>query len=123
MRPKRKTITFPDRWKLTYSELANIHPSHQAIANSMIEYMTGRVEHNIRALERIVMNSYEEYKVMSRFDCKPIRFKWVCISKQHCPPFKEKYAFAVYSGRNLLSAVFESENLAGSVVARKDYQP
>ena len=123
MRAKRKTITFPDRWKLTYSELADIHPSHQAVANSMCDYMTGRKEHNIRSLERIVMNTYEEYKIISRFDCKAVKFKWICISKQHVSPYKERWAFAVYSGNKLLSAVFESENLAGSVVARKDYQP
>jgi len=89
----------------------------------MVMYMNGTNRHDIRALERAVMNEYEECKVMSRFDCKAVRFKWVCISKQHVSPYKERWAFAVYSGNRLLSAVFESEDLAGSVVTRKDYQP
>jgi len=123
MRAKRTTKKYPSGWKLTRSDLLGIHPSHQRIADSMVMYMNGTNRHDIRALERAVMNEYEECKVMSRFDCKAVRFKWVCISKQHVSPYKERWAFAVYSGNRLLSAVFESENLKGFGVERGDYQP
>jgi len=122
MRAKRITKKYPSSWKLTRSDLLGIHPSHQRIADAMVAYMNGTNRHDIRNLERVVMNTYEEERVMARFDCKAVRFKWVTIAKQHVSPFKERYAFAVYSGNKLLSAVFESENLAGSVVQRKDYE-
>lgn len=123
MRALRRTKTFPSGWKLTFSELANIHPSNQAISDAMCDYMAGTNRHDIRNLERKVMNTFEEQKIMARFDCCSIRFKWTCISKQHVSPFAERFAFAIYSGKKLLAAVFESENLRGFGVEREDYVP
>ena len=122
MRALRKTKTFPDGWKLTFSELSNIHPSNQAIADAMRAYMAGTNRHDIRNLERAVMSEYEEQKVMARFDCCSIRFRWTCISKQHVSPFAERFAFAIYSGKKLLAAVFEDSGLGGRVVERGDYK-
>ena len=123
MRPLRKTKTFPDHWKLTTSNISGIHPSNQVIADKMVEYMEKTNRHEIRNLERVVMNEYEEQKVMARFDLAGVKFRWRCISKQHCSPFAERYVFAVYSGSRLLAAVFESPNLKGKVVEREGYEP
>ena len=120
MRPKRRTISFPDGFKLTFSELAGIHPSNQNVADAMRQYMTGRNKHDIRECERIVMNQYEEEKTMAKMDCVSIKFRWRVIAKQHNPPFHEKYVFAVYSGKSLLSAVFEDTTIMGFAADKED---
>lgn len=122
MRPKRKTKTFPDGWKLTFSELIKTPPHHQRIADAMIDYMRSTDTHDIRNCERIVMDQYEQEKAMYNISNVGVKFKWRCIAKQHVSPFKERWVFAVYSGINLLAAVFENTNLKGFGVERGDYE-
>ena len=123
MKAKRTTKTYPDHWKLTFSNLGDIPVSNQRVADTMKAYMNGTEKHDIRNLERTVMDEFEEQIVMSRFDCCSVKFKWICIAKQHCKPYAERWAFAVYSGRKLLAAVFEDPSVRGSVVTRGDYEP
>ena len=121
-RAKRTTKTYSDKWKLTFSDLADIPISNQRVADTMRAYMNETEKHDIRNLERAVMDSYEEERVVSRFDCCSVKFKWICIAKQHCSPYAERWAFAIYSGRKLLAAVFENSSVRGSVVERGDYE-
>ena len=119
---KRKTKTFPSRWKLIYTLRTDIPPAHNRIAEVMGTYMHNHKTHNIQELERLVMNEYEENVAMNRLDGLGVRFKWVCTAKQHCPPHSERYCFAIYSGKTLLACVFEPSEFGGKVVRRMDYR-
>lgn len=120
--PKRTTRTFPSRWKLIYTLRTDIPPAHNRIAEVMGSYMHSHAKHNIQELERLVMNQYEEEAAMNRLDGLGVHFKWVCIAKQHVPPFSERYCFAIYSGKTLLACVFEPSEFGGKVVKRGDYR-
>jgi hypothetical protein len=119
---KRKSKTFPSKWKLIYTLRTDIPPAHNRIAEVMNSYMFNHAKHNIQELERLVMNQYEEAVAMNRLDGLGVRFRWICTAKQHVKPFSERYCFAIYSGKTLLACVFEPSEFGGKVVVRKDYR-
>jgi len=120
---KRKSKTFPDRWKIIYTLREDIPPSHARVMDAMTRYMFNKKTHVIHELEYEVMNAYEEESAMNRLDGLGVWFKWVCIAKQHVPPHSERYCFAIYSGKTLLAAVFEPSEFQGRGVKRMDYRP
>lgn len=120
--PKQTSRTFPDGWKLLFSTRTDIAPSHTRVMDAMVSYMHSRSKHNIQDLERIVMNQYEEEVAMNRLDGLGVRFRWICVAKQHTKPFSERYCFAIYSGKTLLACVFEPSEFGGKVVRRGDYR-
>jgi len=120
--PKRITRTYPDRWKLTTTYLANIPEHHQRIAETMINYMNNHDHHEIWDLENEVMNKFEDEKTMCRLEIG-IHFKWRVLAKQHVFPYAERYCFAIYSCNSLLIAVFESPEFGGMVVQKGNYTP
>jgi len=120
---KRKSKTFPDRWKIIYTLRTDIPPSHERVMSAMTSYMFNKKGHVIQELERLVMYEYEEAVAMNRLDGLGVRFKWVCTAKQHTKPFSERYCFAIYSGKTLLACVFEPSEFQGRGVKRMDYRP
>ena len=119
---KRKSKTFPSKWKLIYTLRTDIPPSHERVMSAMTSYMFEKKNHLIQELERLVMNQFEEEVGMNRLDGLGVRFRWICVAKQHTKPFSERYCFAIYSGKTLLACVFEPSEFGGKVVVRKDYR-
>jgi len=122
MRAKQRTQTFPDKWKLIYTERTDFPLHHMRIAEAMRLYMISHDKHNIQDLECVVMNQYEEEICMNRMVEGSIKFRWVCIAKQHQPPYSERFAFSIYSWKQLMSVVFEPCIFNGRVVERRDYR-
>lgn len=109
MRSKRFAKTFSDRWKVVFSDLKNIQAHHMRIYESMQKYMYGHEKHDIRDLERVVMDAYEEEKVITGYNKIDVEFKWMILYKMDLPPFRERYCFSMYYSNQLLFAVFEPE--------------
>ena len=98
---------------MIFADLKNIPPYHSRVAMAVRNYMTSHKLHDIRDLERCMMDCFEEEQAACHDSKMGVYFKWVTISKQHQPPFYERYCVAVYSQKNLMVSVFENPSFQG----------
>ena len=111
---KRITRSFKSRFVLTVAAVDCIPVPCARMAEKMVAYMMSTEKHDIRELERVLMDEFEEFLVMHHEPKFDLNLRWRVLVKQHDPPFGERYVVGLYHGKNrLVCSVAEPCNFQG----------